>query len=353
MGLHGVVGRPFMWELYTKALRISEDYIIDLGLPKFNVLIDDSSHINAEAFLAKGMQLIYYFVVVFLIFVLTKMLFMNKVVFVDGVKKIVPAEGNRRSGRALLICLAIRIVPAVIMHHSHIVAYTQEQIISDGLFLSILTSDIIIAKVSDRPVHSLIIVMTMCSIMSNFSIYAFLLLYYGSVFGDISSHLNLPILNTVTNIYCDGVFDMLHRGHMEQFRKAHGSVAGGVRLFVGVVNDADATQYKRKPIMSEDERYAAVESCKYVHAVIRDSPTIHASSEIGEKKKTVTEQMIEDYHLHYFAVGKEYEVPKEGKVDYYECPRKLGMIKYTSRTEGVSTSTVIARIVERANELKD
>ena len=29
-------------------------------------------------------------------------------------------------------------------------------------------------------------------------------------------------------------------------------------------NDADATAYKRKPIMTEGERYAAVASCKYV-----------------------------------------------------------------------------------------
>ena len=46
--------------------------------------------------------------------------------------------------------------------------------------------------------------------------------------------MNLPLLNTVTNVYCDGIFDLLHRGHMEQFRQAHDCVPGGTRLFVGV-----------------------------------------------------------------------------------------------------------------------
>ena len=63
---------------------------------------------------------------------------------------------------------------------------------------------------------------------------SFFLRYYVTVFADICSHMNLPLLNTVTNVYCDGIFDLLHRGHMEQFRQAHDCVPGGTRLFVGV-----------------------------------------------------------------------------------------------------------------------
>ena len=54
--------------------------------------------------------------------------------------------------------------------------------------------------------------MSMLSICSNFAIYASLCLYYVTVFSDICTHMNLPLLNTVTNVYCDGVFDCLHRG---------------------------------------------------------------------------------------------------------------------------------------------
>ena len=50
-------------------------------------------------------------------------------------------------------------------------------------------------------------------------------------------------------------------------------------------------------------------------------------------------------------VGKEYgDAPAAGKDDYYELPRTRGMCKFTDRTGGISTSTLIRRIAERADE---
>ena len=89
-----------------------------------------------------------------------------------------------------------------------------EQIISDGLFFSILTSDIIVAKMAKRGIHSLVVVMSLFSILSNFVIIASLLLYYIIVLADICAYMNLPLLSVVTNIYCDGIFDLTHLGHM-------------------------------------------------------------------------------------------------------------------------------------------
>ena len=220
------------------------------------------------------------------------------------------------------------------------------------MFLSILSSDIIVAKVADRPIHGLVVVMTMASIMSNFAIYASLAIYYITVFSDIAQHMNLPMFNTVTNIYCDGIFDLLHRGHMEQFRQAHSVFPGGTRLFVGVCNDEDTCGYKRPPIMSEKERYAAVASCKYVHKVIEASPIVHATSKPGEEK-TRSELMVEKYNIHYFAIGREYETVKEGKKDYYALAKERGMVLYTERTGGISTSELIQRIAKRAPEFLD
>lgn len=341
--------------------------------------------VNGEAFIAKGAQLTYYLVVAGLGAQLLRMLFMA-------------GEKHRRSGRSLLLCLAVRIVPALFLRFSSSTAITMEQIVSDGLFLSILTrpvcgsmtttacclyttsvpslalaavhrklaaltlfcfmrssSDIIVAKIADREIHSLVVVMCMASIMSNFAIYMSLFVYYVTVFGDICVHMNLPLLSTVTNVYCDGIFDLLHRGHMEQFRQSI-AVTGGTRLFVGVVDDAESTAYKRAPIMREDERYAAVMSCKYVHAVIKGSPLVHDVSKPGEPM-TRSERMVEEHNIHYFAVGREYETVKEGNdasgqphPDYFALPRSRGMCRFTERTEGVSTSTLIRRIVSRADE---
>ena len=99
----------------------------------------------------------------------------------------------------------------------------------------------------------------------------------------------------------------------------------------------------------EDERMAAVAACKYVHAVVPNAPVSHLVSKAGEAP-TRSEEMVDEYKLHLFAVGQEYEVPKKGKPDYYELPRARGMIRYTQRTEGVSTSELIRRIASRADE---
>ena len=91
-------------------------------------------------------------------------------------------------------------------------------------------------------------------------------------------------------------------------------------------------------------------ACKYVHKVVPDGPVVHHFREKGSKKKTRTEEIIEKYNIHYFAIGEEYKEVKPGKIDYYELPRKLGLCKFTARTAGISTSTLIRRIVNRADE---
>merc|ERR1712080_25233 len=124
-----------------------------------------------------------------------------------------------------------------------------------------LTSDIIVAKMADREVHNIVVLMSSLSIISNNAIYMSLVVYYGVVVMDISAYLSLPLLIPLINVYCDGVFDMLHIGHMNQFRQAM-EVSGGTRLFVGVHTDADCAPYKRPPVMKERERYAAVRACR-------------------------------------------------------------------------------------------
>ena len=81
--------------------------------------------------------------------------------------------------------------------------------------------------------------------------------------------MNLPLLTTYRNVYIDGVFDLCHVGHKNHMRRA---AALGNRLFVGVMSDEDVLKYKRAPIMSLEERCRAVESCRWVHAVIPGAP---------------------------------------------------------------------------------
>jgi ethanolamine-phosphate cytidylyltransferase len=125
---------------------------------------------------------------------------------------------------------------------------------------------------------------------------------------------------------------------MAQFRKAL-EVTDGDYLLVGVMNDRDCSKYKRKPVMSEDERYAAVAACAYVNEVVKNAP------------EAVTEEVLKENQIDFVAAGEEYEdvaaLKASGKYDYYAVPRAKGILKFTTRTPGISTSELIHRIRSR------
>ena len=58
-------------------------------------------------------------------------------------------------------------------------------------------------------------------------------------------------------IYTDGIFDLFHRGHLEYIKHCK-EIFDDVFLIVGIVNDKDATGYKRPPIYCENDRYEIV-----------------------------------------------------------------------------------------------
>jgi len=62
-------------------------------------------------------------------------------------------------------------------------------------------------------------------------------------------------------IYIIGVFDLFHRGHIELLKRSR---TLGKKLLVAVNGDDMVTQYKKRPILSEEDRLAMVEACRYV-----------------------------------------------------------------------------------------
>ncbi|KAL6068247.1 Choline/ethanolamine phosphotransferase (CEPT) [Balamuthia mandrillaris] len=200
-------------------------------------------------------------------------------------------------------------------------------IICDGLFMTVVTSDIILGKMAKRDLHPWIVVFAMLSIFHHLATILLVAFYYFSVFSDLAQHLQLPFLTVHRNVYCSGVFDLCHLGHMKLFENA---AKMGTRLFVGVCNDADVTRYKRKPIMNEKERYAAVAACKFVHKVIPDAPCFDLPVEFLIKHK-----------IHVVALSEEYNHPDD---KFYAGARDLGIDKVLPRTDGISTSDLLARI---------
>jgi len=132
-------------------------------------------------------------------------------------------------------------------------------------------------------------------------------------------------------VYIDGVFDLCHVGHKRLMENA---LKHGNRLIVGVMSDEDCLGYKRPPIMNCEERCTEVRSCKFVSKVIPGAPC-HG----------LTEQFLRAHNIHVVVHGEEYLPTPEKPDKYYDVPRRLGMTKVAPRTPGMSTSTIIARIL--------
>jgi cytidyltransferase-like protein len=105
-----------------------------------------------------------------------------------------------------------------------------------------------------------------------------------------------------TRIYIDGIFDLFHRGHLDVLRKAK-EFRKDTTLIVGVISDHDATNYKRKPIYNEDDRYLIINSIKYVDEVIF-APPLKLTNDFIKKYQI-------DLVLHSFSNTTDYEKQKE------------------------------------------
>lgn len=130
-----------------------------------------------------------------------------------------------------------------------------------------------------------------------------------------------------TRVYCAGVFDVFHIGHLNILKRAANL---GDELHVGVLTDDGAEAYKRRPFVPFAERLAIVESLSCVTAAFQQLDT--DPTKYGELQLIDPDILV--HGSDWDRVGGQKWMEKRG--------RKVVFLPYTP---GVSTS-------QRIQELK-
>jgi len=130
-------------------------------------------------------------------------------------------------------------------------------------------------------------------------------------------------------VLTDGVFDLLHANHIAFLEKAR---TFGDWLVVGVISDSCAWEYKRQPIIPQDQRIKCVKALLCVDEVFLIDESLTPET---------MKKLISDYEItavvHAGTATPQFYIPAE----------EAQIMHHLSYHTGVSSSDIIQQIVEK------
>ncbi|KAL1820987.1 hypothetical protein DCAR_0417358 [Daucus carota subsp. sativus] len=149
---------------------------------------------------------------------------------------------------------------------------------------------------------------------------------------------NPPPTDRPVRVYADGIYDLFHFGHARSLEQAKKSFPN-THLIVGCCNDEITHKFKGKTVMTESERYESLRHCKWVDEVVPDAPWV------------LSEEFLDKHRIDYVAHDSLPYADASGAAnDVYDFVKSIGKFKETQRTDGISTSDIIMRIVKDYNQ---
>ncbi|ERE67851.1 ethanolamine-phosphatecytidylyltransferase-like protein [Cricetulus griseus] len=124
-------------------------------------------------------------------------------------------------------------------------------------------------------------------------------------------------------------YDMVHYGHSNQLRQAR---AMGDYLIVGVHTDEEIAKHKGPPVFTQEERYKMVQAIKWVDEVVPAAPYV------------TTLETLDKYNCDFCVHGNDITLTVDGR-DTYEEVKQAGRYRECKRTQGVSTTDLVGRML--------
>lgn len=137
-------------------------------------------------------------------------------------------------------------------------------------------------------------------------------------------------------VYADGIYDLFHFGHARSLEQAK-KLFPNTTLIVGVCNDELTHRLKGKTVMTDKERAESLRHCRWVDEVVEDAPWI------------VNQDFLDKHKIDFVAHGEDICLDENGE-DVYKFVKDQGHYQTIKRTDGISTSDIILRIVKHYDD---